>query len=47
MLERLQGQHVYLFTKEDTLPFCETLGFNKQGVGLAIVISDWWVNDPQ
>ena len=43
----LEGQHVYLFTEEDTLPFYEALGFSEQGIGLSIVVGEWLVNNPQ
>jgi predicted GNAT family acetyltransferase len=44
LLDRLQGQHVYLFTDEDTKPFYEVLGFREQGLGLSTVVGTWLVN---
>ena len=43
-LEKLPGQHVYLFT-DDRLDFYHSLGFKEQGVGLATVVGKWLVND--
>jgi len=42
-LEKLPGQHVYLFT-EDAEEFYATLGFNRRGVGLELVVGTWLVN---
>ena len=44
LLDGLQGQHVYLFTDEDTKPFYEVLGFREQGLGLSTVVGTWLVN---
>jgi ribosomal protein S18 acetylase RimI-like enzyme len=41
LMNRLEGQHIYLFTEENTKPFYETLGFQEQGVGLSIVVGEW------
>jgi predicted GNAT family acetyltransferase len=41
VLEKLEGQHVYLFTDQDTISFYEQLGFKKQGVGLGRVVGKW------
>ena len=41
--EKLPGQHVYLFT-DDRVDFYRTLGFEEQGVGLALVSGEWLVN---
>lgn len=38
--ERLEGQHVYLFT-DDAEAFYESLGFRRQGVGMGMVIGRW------
>jgi predicted GNAT family acetyltransferase len=42
----LRGQHVYLFTEPETVPFYRELGYQKQGVGLSKVIGAWLQNDP-
>jgi len=42
-LEKLPGQHVYLFT-EDAKEFYNSLGFKKRGVGLELVVGTWLVN---
>jgi GNAT superfamily N-acetyltransferase len=42
-LEKLPGQHVYLFT-EDAEEFYTALGFKRRGVGLEIVAGTWLVN---
>jgi ribosomal protein S18 acetylase RimI-like enzyme len=47
LMNRLQGQHIYLFTEEDTVPFYETLGFQEQGIGLSIVVGEWLVANPK
>jgi GNAT superfamily N-acetyltransferase len=44
-LERLQGQHVYLFT-DDQQPFYQSLGFAPQPEGMALVVGDWLQNPP-
>lgn len=46
VLERLPGQHVYLFT-DDALEFYKTLGFEPQGVGLSKVVGEYLQNPPQ
>lgn len=45
LFARLPGQHVYLFTGKDTVPFYETLGMKLQGIGLSKVIGEWLVNE--
>jgi predicted GNAT family acetyltransferase len=40
LLEKLDGQHVYLFT-DDFPQFYEKLGFIRQGVGMGIVVGTW------
>jgi len=42
-LEKLPGQHVYLFT-EDAEEFYTKLGFKRRGVGLELVVGSWLVN---
>lgn len=44
LLNRLKGQHVYLFT-DDTVDFYKKLGFVEQPVGLGQVIGTWLVNE--
>jgi hypothetical protein len=41
LLAELPGQHVYLFTEEDTVEFYHALGFKEQGIGLARVVGQW------
>jgi ribosomal protein S18 acetylase RimI-like enzyme len=43
LLEKLPGQHVYLFT-DDAPEFYRKLGFQERGVGMEIVIGEWLVN---
>jgi predicted GNAT family acetyltransferase len=40
LLEKLDGQHVYLFT-DDFPEFYEKLGFKRQGVGMGMVVGTW------
>ena len=40
VLEKLPGQHVYLFT-DDRVDFYETLGFVKQPHGMSKVVGQW------
>jgi predicted GNAT family acetyltransferase len=42
--EKLQGQHVYLFS-DDAVEFYKKLGFEAQGVGLYKIIGNYLVND--
>lgn len=44
LLNRLQGQHVYLFT-DDTVDFYRKLGFIEQPVGLGQVVGNWLVSN--
>jgi predicted GNAT family acetyltransferase len=44
MLEKLPGQHVYLFT-DDAVEFYRKLGFVEQGVGLSKIIGRYLAND--
>ena len=41
VLEKLPGQHVYLFTDDETIPFYQQLGFKKWGTGLGKVVGEW------
>ena len=45
LLEKLPGQHVYLFT-DDAEDFYRKLGFKRQGIGLYKVVGQWLVNEP-
>lgn len=40
LLERLPGQHVYLFT-DDAQEFYRTLGFKEHGTGMGLVVGKW------
>lgn len=40
VLERLPGQHVYLFT-DDAMDFYEKLGFKPQPTGMGLVVGEW------
>jgi predicted GNAT family acetyltransferase len=44
LLDRLPGQHVYLFT-DDAPDFYRRLGFKDRGFGLEILSGQWLVND--
>jgi predicted GNAT family acetyltransferase len=43
LLERLIGQHVYLFT-DDAQGFYRKLGFKEQGTGMGLVVGKWLGN---
>jgi ribosomal protein S18 acetylase RimI-like enzyme len=43
LLERLPGQHVYLFT-DDMPDFYRRIGFTERGTGFEKVVGDWLVN---
>lgn len=45
VMEKLPGQHVYLFT-DDALDFYKKLGFKERGIGLGKVVGEWLVNEP-
>ena len=45
ILDRLKGQHVYLFT-DDHVEFYESLGFTEQPVGLSLVVGPWLNRTP-
>jgi predicted GNAT family acetyltransferase len=47
LMARLEGQHVYLFTEEEIVPFYEALGFHEQGIGLSTVVGKWLVANPR
>jgi predicted GNAT family acetyltransferase len=44
LLEKLPGQHVYLFT-DDAVDFYKSLGFVERPTGLEKVIGQWLVNE--
>jgi len=41
LMEKLQGQHVYLFTDEDTVKFYLQVGFKEWEIGLGRVVGEW------
>lgn len=43
VLDKLPGQHVYLFT-DDAVEFYQKLGFKEQDIGLGRVVGQWLVN---
>ena len=43
LLERLPGQHVYLFT-DDMPDFYRRIGFTERGTGFEKVVGEWLVN---
>ena len=43
LMEKLQGQHIYLFT-DDQVDFYRSLGFEKQDHGMGTVVGDWLQN---
>ena len=45
LTDQLSGQHVYLFTENDTVDFYQKLGFEKHGIGLGKLIGEWLVNE--
>jgi predicted GNAT family acetyltransferase len=45
LMEKLPGQHVYLFT-DNAEAFYKKLGFRRQGIGLFKVVGQWLVNKP-
>lgn len=45
LLERLRGQHVYLFT-DDVVEFYKKVGFVERPVGMERVVGQWLVNNP-
>lgn len=45
VLGELRGQHIYLFTDDETVAFYERLGFKKWGIGLGKVEGDWLVHE--
>lgn len=46
LLRDLPGQHVYLFTSRETMPFYQKLGFAPQGVGMSRVVGRWLSGGP-
>ena len=45
LMEKLPGQHVYLFTDKETVPFYHQLGFKEQEIGLGRVMGKWLHSD--
>jgi ribosomal protein S18 acetylase RimI-like enzyme len=43
-LEKLPGQHVYLFTDDDGIGFYEKIGFQRQGVGISRIVGSYLAN---
>jgi ribosomal protein S18 acetylase RimI-like enzyme len=43
LLDRLPGQHVYLFT-DDAPEFYRRLGFTERGIGMEMVVGEWLVS---
>lgn len=43
LLDKLRGQHVYLFT-DDVPEFYRKLGFTEQPIGMSKVVGKWLVN---
>ena len=43
-LERLPGQHVYLFTDDDAIGFYEKIGFQQQGIGVFRIVGTYLEN---
>lgn len=44
LIEKLLGQHVYLFT-DDSPDFYRRVGFKERGIGLEILSGEWLVNE--
>jgi ribosomal protein S18 acetylase RimI-like enzyme len=44
-LERLPGQHVYLFTDDDAIGFYEKIGFERQGIGAYKIVGQYLKNE--
>ena len=44
LLDKLKGQHVYLFT-DDNSEFYTRIGFTEQPIGMGQVVGRWLVND--
>ena len=47
LMEKLDGQHVYLFTEDHTVPFYHQLGFKEWEVGLGRVVGEWLQTTPR
>jgi predicted GNAT family acetyltransferase len=41
LMEKLRGQHIYLFTDQHTVDFYKHLGFKEWGIGLGRVVGEW------
>ena len=44
LLDRLQGQHVYLQADDDNVAFYRHLGFSKQPQGMCRIVGKWLAN---
>jgi ribosomal protein S18 acetylase RimI-like enzyme len=44
-LERLPGQHVFLFTDDDAIGFYEKIGFQRQGIGAYKIVGEYLHNE--
>jgi predicted GNAT family acetyltransferase len=45
LFEQLPGQHVYLFTDQETIPFYSQLEMKTHGIGLGKLVGEWLVNE--
>lgn len=45
LFDRCSGQHVYLFTSEETVPFYTQLGMKPWGVGMGKIIGTWLMSE--
>lgn len=43
-LEKLPGQHVYLFTDDEAVGFHEKIGFRRQGIGVYRIVGSYLHN---
>ena len=41
LMDKVPGQHVYLFTDVETVSFYNQVGFEPQGIGLSMVVGTW------
>ena len=46
-LEKMPGQHVYLFTDDDVIEFYDKIGFKRQGIGTHKVVGSYLDNSTQ
>ena len=45
LFDQLPGQHVYLFTDKETIPFYSQLEMKTHGIGLGKTVGEWLVNE--